>query len=75
MTRSTRTSDRLERAARRVFRPLCGSLVVFVLLSVADAHKTNPTLHGAAKWTTGGLLAAWFLLGAGSALTEPGGRS
>lgn len=74
MTRSTRTSDRLERAARRVFRPLCGSLAVFVLLSVAAAHKTNPTLHGAAKWTTGGLFAGWLLLALGAVVTEPGGR-
>lgn len=74
MARSARTSDRLESAARRLFRWLGGSLFTFVLLHTLHAAKTNPTLYGAAKWTTGVLGAGWLLLALGSVATESSRR-
>jgi hypothetical protein len=67
---SRHTSDVLERAARRVFRPLCGSLAIFTLFFVWQTDQRHPTLYDAARWTTTGLTALWFLLALFSALTD-----
>lgn len=72
MTRSTRTSDALERAARRVFRPLCGSTILSVLLWKAPDHgrSIHSRLYAYTLTATAVLFGVWFLLGYGAARTE-----
>jgi hypothetical protein len=71
MTGSARTSNRLGRAARRLLRPLCVALSVYVFFAVADADVTNPPAYAVAKWSTVALSTAWALAGLGAVFTEP----